>query len=56
MYETRNAKSCDSKLMAAHKQVWLSMLRVICTVRPLFPQLMIQHTNPRGKTATASKV
>ncbi|MDR2066740.1 MAG: TolC family protein [Endomicrobium sp.] len=50
------AESRDPKLMAAHEQVQLSRSRTIRAARSLFPQVMIQHTNSKGKTAMASDI
>ena len=44
------------KLRVAYEQVQLSRSRTIRAARSLFPQVMIQHTNSKGKTATASEV
>jgi outer membrane protein TolC len=50
------AESRDPKLMVAYEQVQLSKSRTIRAARSFFPQFMLQHTNSKGKTATATDI
>ncbi|MDR1523535.1 MAG: TolC family protein [Endomicrobium sp.] len=50
------AESRDPKLIVAYEQVQLAKSRTVRAARSLFPQLMIQHTNTKGKSATAKDI
>ncbi|MDR0724323.1 MAG: TolC family protein, partial [Endomicrobium sp.] len=46
----------DPKLRVTYEQVQLSKSRTVRAARALFPQFMLQHTNSKGKTATATDI